>query len=84
MSTAVLDRPCDLSDYEFSVPCEHPGCDVDAVAMCKGCSDRRPFRICGVHFAQVKQRFDANYGKQCSGCERPFWTFDTHYNVMDL
>jgi hypothetical protein len=84
--TSVLIAPADLSieQFEFEVQCFSPGCSEAAIVMCKGCNDHCAVGVCERCFRQVEQRFEDNWGKQCSGCERPWWDFNTHYAVMPL
>jgi hypothetical protein len=74
----------DVSDFEFDLPCEFKNCPETATRMMKGCSDKRPFAVCPDHYNGVRDRFYKNYGAQCSGCERPWLHFETHYDYMSL
>lgn len=82
--TATLIAPAELgmAEFEFEVGCY--GCGAPAVVVCKGCNDVCPILVCAQCFASVQQRFEDNVGKQCEGCHRPWWDFDTHYSVMPL
>lgn len=82
--TAALIAPADLSLYEFSIPCQVRGCPHEAAVSCKGCCDPRHALVCRVHLQATEDRFERNFGKQCAGCLRPFWEFDTHYSVAEL
>ncbi len=72
----------DLSEYEFDIPCAV--CCAPGVIMSKGCSDPHYFAVCGKHHQDTVQNFEANVGKQCKGCHRPWWDIGTHYNFHSI
>ena len=83
--TAPLIEAVDLSDFEFSIQCEEPGCRDTADVMAKGCSDHDFHGLCFYHLAAVKKRFDNGRHKTvCNGCNRPWLFFETHYTVADI
>lgn len=82
--TAVVELPADLAHLEFDIPCEARGCDNPAYVMCKGCSDARHAAICKEHLAGVRRRFESKGVVVCSGCERPWLHFETHYDLTEI
>lgn len=82
--TAALIAPADLSQYEFDIPCEFPGCKNEAAVSCKGCADARHRLICEPHHQWVRKFFYDQDAVVCKTCHRPWVHFDTHYEVAPL
>ncbi len=82
--TAALIAPEDLSQYEFHLPCEFPGCDEEAAVMSKGCADPRHSAICPRHYEGVRRHFHDNLKKLCKDCHRPWVHFETHYDIVAI
>lgn len=81
---AVLDLPADLTDLEFDIPCEFPGCDEPAAVMAKGCADPVHVATCGRCLAKLEGDFEACKPATCSICYRPFMHFSTHYDLAEI
>ena len=82
--TAPLIETVDLAEYDFRVTCEYGRCGEPATVGCKGCADKFHRFLCAHHLGVVRERFDSNIGKQCANCQRPWWEFDTHYDVQGI
>lgn len=73
--------PIDLSSLEFSIPCEHDGCDEPAVVMGRGCADEAHIAVCEGHLRWIRDVFYAMPLTTCAGCGVPMLVFEGHFDL---
>jgi hypothetical protein len=74
----------DLSSLEFSIACEHDGCDKPAVIMGRGCGDEAHIAVCGEHYQWIQRVFYELPLMICAVCDRPMLVFAQHFDIRKL